>query len=147
MQSHGFHARFSLRWCNRSKTAGAFKLEPSLTPVPTWPPISKSQSECYISICTWFTRSKMGNVLAASPSNPSSSSNVASMPPPPPITAAPPVDAKPQPAENQTTNNPGTYEDLHKSCKGTLMLTWTRTSFTGFPILACVWILLWCYSL
>ena len=62
----------------------------------------------------------MGNVLAASPTNPSSSSNVASMPPPPPLTAPPPVEEKQQSAEKKTAdnNNPGTYEDLHKACKG-----------------------------
>ena len=73
----------------------------------------------YITICTWFTRSKMGNVLAASPTNPSSSSNVTSIPPPPPLTAPPPVEEKSPSAEKKATeNNPGTYEDLHKACKG-----------------------------
>lgn len=61
----------------------------------------------------------MGNVLAASPTNPSSSSNVTSMPPPPPLTASPPIEEKPQSAEKKSAdNNPGTYEELHKACKG-----------------------------
>ena len=121
---------FAPRWnisafhsCNRTKSvtknAGSFFLTPVLRHFQHGLR-SKSQSECYVSISTWFTRSKMGNVLAASPSNPSSSSNVTSIPPPPPLTAPPPVDAKLPLSEKQASNNPGTYEDLHKACKGRL---------------------------
>ena len=61
----------------------------------------------------------MGNVLAASPPNPSSSSNVTAIPPPPPLTAAPPIEEKPKSLPKRSTeNNPGTYEELHKACKG-----------------------------
>ena len=61
----------------------------------------------------------MGNVLAASPSSSSSSSNVSSMPPPPPLTAPAPVEEKKQSSQKKILdNNPGTYEDLHKACKG-----------------------------
>ena len=89
--------------------------------------------------CTWFTRSKMGNVLAASPTNPSSSSNVASMPPPPPLTAPPPLEEKQQSAEKKTAdnNNPGTYEDLHKACKGKVSpARWNENlaGFVDFPV-------------
>lgn len=92
---------------------------------------SNSQSESSICFCTWFTRSKMGNVLAASPTNPSSSSNVTSMPPPPPLTASPPIEEKPQSAEKKSAdNNPGTYEELHKACKG--RFSWWNAHLAGF---------------
>ena len=89
-----------------------------LSRVPIWQPIEEP-IRSYISICTWFTRSKMGNVLAASPTNPSSSSNVTTIPPPPPLTAPPPIEEKqPLVAKKGAENNPGTYEELHKACKG-----------------------------
>lgn len=57
----------------------------------------------------------MGNVLAAS-NSPSSGGAV--VPPPPPLTAPPPVEPKQAPVKAEASKNPGSYEELHKKCKG-----------------------------
>lgn len=59
----------------------------------------------------------MGNVFAAS--NPSPSPQGAGIvPPPPPLTAPPPVDTKLPNGKPEVSKNPGTFEELHKKCKG-----------------------------
>ena len=86
--------------------------------IPIWPPIEEPIRSC-VRLLHMVFWSKMGNVLAAPPSSSSSSSNVSSMPPPPPLTAPAPVEEKKQSSQKKILdNNPGTYEDLHKACKG-----------------------------
>ena len=61
----------------------------------------------------------MGNVNAAS--NPSGfSTNPGASPPSPPLTAAPPASAGTANTIIPTpeVGNPGTFEELHKKCKG-----------------------------
>ena len=59
----------------------------------------------------------MGNVQASSPP---SSSFPGSPPPSPPLTAPPPLTTTPQEKIIPTPpiGNPGTFEELHKKCKG-----------------------------
>ena len=73
--------------------------------------------------------SNMGNVVAASsttssPSNTASdpSAGVAVVPPPPPLTAPPPLETKKESRQTNGSTNPGTFEDLHKKCKGMVSL-------------------------
>ncbi|XP_033758180.1 mitochondrial import receptor subunit TOM40 homolog 1-like [Pecten maximus] len=59
----------------------------------------------------------MGNVYAAAPPP---APNMSLSPPvlAPPSTTSAPGETAPQPPSNADDNNPGTYEDLHKKCKG-----------------------------
>ena len=62
----------------------------------------------------------MGNVLAAAPAGGFPSPPMGVPPPPSPAgMPAPPTTSPPKPEEQATNgNDPGSFEDLHKKCKG-----------------------------
>ena len=68
---------------------------------------------------------KMGNANSAasatqpSPKPPSGGQSVTNMPPAPPMTApSPPVESKADTPVEEVRKNPGSYEDIHKKCRG-----------------------------